>query len=641
MTHPCFKTLLFTAAALVSAPALAETSPDTIVVVANRTPEPLSRVGESVTVIDAATLAERQTPVLSDILATTPGLTVARTGPVGAQTSVFIRGAESGQTLVVIDGVAFNDPSSPSGAFDFGNLLVGDIDRVEVLRGPQSTLWGSQAIGGVVSITTREAHRPFEADGSLEGGSFGTVQTRLGLGGVSGPLSWRVSGGYYDTDGVSAFDKAKGGKEDDGFRQKAVQGRARYAITPEVSLDLRALYADGKAGIDGFPPPTYAFADTREQTLTRQFVDYTGLNVSTLGGRLTHRLAFTYAATDRVTDDPTAAPTTEFYARGHSVKGEYQGVLTVTDSVHATFGAEHRRDTIRTASPSSFDPKPTPLTAAADLDSLYAQVQGEAAPGLTLTAGGRFDHHSAFGDHGTGQLAAAWRVQPGTTLRASFGQGFKAPTLYQLYSPFGFPGLKPERSDGWDAGVEQSLLDGKAKVSATYFGRRTRDQVDFFGCFPTVTPFCAQRPFGYYANIARTRAEGVELAGALRPFAGLDLDANYTYTDATDDSPGSSNHGKALPRRPKSTANASASYAWAGGLRTGVTVRYAGSSFDNASNTVRLKGYTLVDLRASYPLGRGLELYGRVENLFDKAYETAYLYGNPGRAGYVGVKARF
>jgi vitamin B12 transporter len=641
--------LFTTLASALAGAAGAEPTPiaDEVVVVANRAPEPTSRVGAEVTVIDAGAIVERQSQTVSDLLSTTPGLTVARTGPVGAQTSVFIRGAESAQTLVVIDGIKVNDPSSPAGGYDFGNLLTGDIDRIEVLRGPQSTLWGADAIGGVVSISTRRAVRPFEADGSVEAGSFGTTSTRLGVGGADGPLSWRVAGSYFDTDGVSAFDRAFGGKEKDGFTQSALSGRASYAFTPEISLDLRALYSDGKAGIDGFPPPLYAFADTPETSRTRQLFDYTGLNVSTFGGKLMNRLAFTYGSTDRVNDNPTTLPETEFYAHGHTERGEYQGTWSIAEGTQAVFGAEHERSTIRTASPSSYSPNPMPMTAAADIDSLYGQVQSTVAPGLTLTGGGRFDSHSAFGDHTTGQAALAWVLPPqsakgeATLVRASFGQGFKAPTLFQLYSDYGNPGLKPEKADGWDIGVEQGLLGGTAKVSAAYFGRRTRDQIDYFDCYPTLKPLCATRPYGYYDNIDRTRADGLELAAAVRPVAALSLDANYTYTRATDESPGSSNNGHELARRPKNVANASASYLWQGGLTTSVSIHYAGASFDNAANTVRLKSYTLVDLRAAYPLYKGLELYGRIENLFDQHYETAYQYGTLGRGGYIGVRARF
>ena len=177
----------------------------------------------------------------------------------------------------------------------------------------------------------------------------------------------------------------------------------------------------------------------------------------------------------------------------------------------------------------------------------------------------RYTGDSAFGGHATGQASAAWALfGGGTILRASFGQGFKAPSLYELYSQYGTASLRPETSNGGDAGVEQRFWGGRASVQATYFRRDSRQLIDFFSC-----PFgvaaagrCIAQPFGYYANIARTRAQGVEAQGALRPLAGLELTANYTFTDAVDRSPGSPTYGQELARRPRTLANAQASYVW-------------------------------------------------------------------------------
>ena len=226
--------------------------------------------------------------------------------------------------------------------------------------------------------------------------------------------------------------------------------------------------------------------------------------------------------------------------------------------------------------------------------------------------------------------------------RASYGQGFKAPTLYQLYSPYGNLGLKPETADGGDVGVQQRFWGGRGDVQATYFSRDTSNLIAFVSC-PTLggTGRCVTQPFGYYGNTTKTAADGVELAGSLRPVPALDLTANYTYTDARDRSPGSATFDRLLTRRPQDTANAGIDYTLPFGLKTGLAVRFAGRSFDNATNTTRVKGYTLVDLRASYPLRPGLEVYGRVENLFDRQYETIYRYGTLGRAGYLGLRANF
>jgi vitamin B12 transporter len=644
-------TLLSGAAALlipafVQTGALAQTAapppPDApeVVVVADRAPEPIIEIGQSVSVIDAAQIEASQALNVSDLLAATPGISVVHNGGLGGVSSVFIRGAESEQTVVLIDGVKLNDPGAPSGGFDFANLLTGDVSRIEILRGGASTLYGSDAIGGVVNVVTTPPAGPLQGDASAEGGSRDTQYYRAGIGGTEGPLSFRLAGGYFSTNGVSQFDKAFGGVEPDGFLSKAVSGRVTYAITPDIVLDERAFYTDSKTAIDGYNTPTYSFGDDDEYETTRQFVDYTGVNVSLFGGALKNRIAFQYTDIDRADFEPMYAPDTlEFYSRGKSYRAEYQGTWTIVPGWRAVFGAEHERDTINTEDV-LYDP--APLKAAVDLDGFYLQLHGEPIKNLAVTAGVREDHHSTFGDHTTGQADAAYSLNGGATvLRASVSQGFKAPTLYQLYSDYGNRALTPETSTGWDAGVEQRLWDGKASLEATYFSRQTHNQIGFFDCYPTTAPLCATEPYGYYANIVRTEAQGVEVQGTARPIPALSLSANYTYVDADDRSPGSTTFGNALARRPKDLANAEADYLWPIKLTTTVAVRYSGSSFDNAANTIRLKSYTLVDLRASYPLPHGLELYGRIENLFDQHYETAYQYGTLGRGGFVGVRATF
>ena len=259
----------------------------------------------------------------------------------------------------------------------------------------------------------------------------------------------------------------------------------------------------------------------------------------------------------------------------------------------------------------------------------------------------RRDEHDTFGGKTLGQAAVAWSLNQGATvLRASFGQGFKAPSLYQLYSEYGNTGLAAEEADAWDAGVQQHLFDGRLIVSATYFDRDTTNQIDYVSCAasatPAAQPLCfvdSVRRFGYYDNTAKTQAKGVELAAAAS-LGPVEVQANYTYTDATNETPGA-NFGRRLARRPEEAANLSATYVWPFRLSTTVAVQYAGESFDNASNSTRLEPYTLVDLRASYPINATLEVYGRVENVGDEHYETTRNYGVAGRGAFVGVRARF
>ncbi|MGH8240842.1 MAG: TonB-dependent receptor, partial [Steroidobacteraceae bacterium] len=235
-----------------------------VLVSANRIEQPLSRIGDSVTLIDAGQVRASQKLTVSDLLAATPGITVTRNGGLGGSTQLRIRGAESDQTVVLIDGVKLNDPSSAGGGFNFANLLTGDYMRIEVLRGPQSTLWGSQAIGGVVNIVTTVPEGPLMAEYSAEGGARGsaTVQARAEAG--SERFSWRVAGKYLTTDGVSAFNEERGGSERDGYRNSGANVRGLYRFNDAVSAELRTTYSRGRVDFDGFPPPNFDLTDTRE-----------------------------------------------------------------------------------------------------------------------------------------------------------------------------------------------------------------------------------------------------------------------------------------------------------------------------------------------------------------------------------------
>ncbi len=611
---------------------------DTLVVVANRNPEPLYKIGNSVTVLDAQTIRASQAVSVSDLLDQTPGVTVVRNGGVGQTSSLGIRGALAEQTLVLIDGVQVNDPSSPGGGFDFSNLLTGDIARIEILRGSQSTLWGSQAIGGVVNIVTALPSKALQGDVSAEGGARDTQYYRGGVGGTIDAVSFRLAGGYYSTSGISAFDKAFGGKELDGFNAGAFSGRLLFDATKDIQLDLRAYYTQSKTAFDGFSTPNFNFGDDSEYGTVRQFVDYTGLNIQAFDGRLRNRLAFQYASTHRRLYDPADAPVTEtFFGDGATTRFEYQGTADLAPGYTAVFGAQHERTTLVTGTP-AFDFGPTPPLRAQDaIDSGYGQVQGEVIKGLTLTGGVRYDSHDRYGGHTSGQAAAAWSLNGGATiLRASWGQGFKAPSLYQLFSDFGNPALKPETSDSFDAGVEQRLAGGRVVVGATYFRLASHQLINFADCTDPKNPLCPARPFGFYDNVARALSQGVELQGSAALAPGLTVSGNYTYTDAQDRSTG-----KDLARRPRHTANATVSYQWPIKLSTAVAIRYASRSFDDAANTVALHGYTLVDLRASFPVTEKIEIYGRIENLFDEHYEVALHYGTLGRGAFVGVRARF
>lgn len=618
------------AAAGAAEPADIDSSLGEVIVVATRAPVSAEKIGNSVTVVSDKALAQSQATVLSDLLATTPGVMVTRNGGPGAPTSVRIRGAEDTHTLVLIDGVQINDPASPSGGFDFGNLLVGDISRIEILRGSQSTVYGSQAIGGVVSVTTREPQGALGGDLQAEGGDFKTALFKAGVGAQFGQASFRVAGSLYRSDGVSAF---AGGSETDPFVNATFAGRFSFDFTPDLKLDLRTFYADGKNHYDGFPPPAFVFADEGDYATTRQFVGYAGLNFNLLDGRLANRVAYQNTDTRRLTHLVTGnndARTGGFDGKNRRV--EYQGNIRIADGYDATVGLQHQDETMDSAS--------APTHASVGQKSAYALLQAEVIKGFTLTLGDRHDDHDTFGTHNTAQAAVAWALASKTVLRASWGQGFKAPTLYQLFSPYNNLALEPEQSNGWDAGIEQRFLDHRGMISATYFVRDTRNQIDFSSCSASLCAGAAHSRSGVYTNIARTRTTGVELQTSWSVLDKLDLSANYTRMEAENRSPGA-NFGKRLARRPDEAGNAAATYRWLPAFTTTAALRYTSDSFDDVGNTTHLGGYVLIDFRASLTMSNRLELYGRVENLTNRRYQTVYQYGTEGRAGYAGLRLKF
>ncbi|OYW94641.1 MAG: TonB-dependent receptor [Caulobacterales bacterium 32-67-6] len=614
-----------------------------VVVTANRAPTAAAAVAQAVTVIDRADIEASQAILIPDLLGRTAGVTLSRNGGPGGVTALRIRGAETDQTLVVIDGVRLNDVAQPGAGYNFANLLTGDVARVEVLRGAQSTLWGSQAIGGVVNVVTTAPTEPFQASLDAEGGSLSTAYVRGGVGGAGERLNWRLGAGYYTTDGVSAV---AGGAEDDGFQHTSLNGRLGLKLTDALSFDLRGIYSYGRAQVDGFPAPAFSFADTAEYGVTEEVAAYAGLNLALLDDRFRNRLAYSHTRTDRQSLNPDQAVTdVTFDALSEVDRWEYQGSFAITEAWQAIFGLEREEASMRTASPSAFNPNPAAQSARADLDSAYVQLQGPLITGLSATLGVRRDEHDTFGGQTLGQGALAWALNDGNTiLRASFGQGFKAPSLYQLYSEYGNLALNPEEADAWDLGVEQVLADGRAVVSATWFQRETDNQIDYVSCFSApADPLCrvgGATRFGYYSNTVRTEAQGVELTGQAEvgPF---ELAANYTWTEATNEADGSPNKGKRLARRPEHQGYMSLTHVWADGPSATLAVRYVGEAFDDAANRNRLEARALLDLRAAWPVSETFEVYGRVENLFDDQDPSTRGYGEVGRFGALGVRARF
>jgi vitamin B12 transporter len=637
---PIFKTILLTATLLSPYYAQAKEADDIIVVTASRGATPLSQVGQSLTVITAEDLTTRQTAAVVDVLRSVPGVTINRNGGIGGTAFVSIRGAESDQTVALIDGVKINDPSAPGGGFNFGNLLTGNISRIEIVRGSQSVLWGSQAIGGVVNIISREPTEKLSLNAHGEYGWRNTAQVVGNVSGKFGPVSASVGAGYLRSDNISAYSEARGATEKDGYKNYGANAKFNIALSDAISVDLRGWYANGKAAIDGFAPPTFAFGDTKDIAKTADLVGYAGLNIALFDDRFRNRFAYAYTDIARENIDPSSTIT--FDAKGKNKRIEYQGYFTIDDGYMLTFGAENEKSSFQTS-----DFGGPPSTARARLNSLYGQFSASPIAGLTLTAGARYDDHDTFGSKTTFAANAVLSPNGGaTTLRASYGEGFKTPTLYQLFSEYGNTALQPETSRSWDASITQKLLNGAIIVGATWFQRNTTNQISFISCGAQIG-ICTNRPFGTYDTVGRARAKGVEFGITIKPNDALSLQAHYSWIDAKNLTPSDTVIGNRFLRRPKHSANASLDYVWRMGLQTGLSITHVGSSFDqdfdSSFNTVliRTPGYVLVDLRASLPITNAVSVYARIENLLNEKYEVIFNYGTPGRAAYAGVRLSF
>jgi vitamin B12 transporter len=589
--------------------------PGDIIVVANGVASQGQASGRAVTVIDRNLIEQRQSVALSDILATMPGVNVSRNGGVGSFTGVRIRAAEAEQTLVLIDGVRVNDPSSPAGTFDFGNLLTSAISRVEVLRGPNSVVWGGQAIGGVVNVVTEESNRGLRARGNAEYGFADSLSANAAVAAGGEHVSGALTGGYYRSDGISA---AAGGAEPDGYRQYGASGRLKVSFTDNVSAEVRGYFADSRAELDGFPPPTFSFTDTGEYSTARELYGYAGLNASLLDGDFGNRIAVTVANIHRDNFDPSVGAAPVFFGRGSSERYEYQGDARPTGWLRAIFGVEHEDSRFT----DGFTPASTGIT------SGYGELIVEPVDTVTITGGVRYDDHQDFGGHTSLALSAAYHTPWETTIRVNYNEGFKAPTLYQLHSFFGDPTLQPETARSYEIGGEQRLFYERLIIGVSWFHRDTVNQIDFdLGTFT-------------YGNVARTRAEGFELEARAIPIDDLVITANYTHLRAENRSPGG-NLGNDLARRPRDAGSLSVDYSFAFGLKLGGTLLLVAASFDDTGNSTRLDGYALAGVRAAMRVSDQFEVYARVDNLFDEQYQTVAGYGTLGRAAYGGVRVKF
>ncbi len=638
MSKRIYTILTLSTAAILPQSALAK---EQIIVSATGVEQSVDASGASISVLDSSDILAQQTVQLSDILAELPGVQVARSGNLGGQTSVRIRGAEADQTLVLINGIRVNDPSSPDGSFDFAHLFAGNVERVEVLRGANSVAWGSQAIGGVVLAETVRPTDRFKAFGSAEYGSHDIVNLSGNVSGSVGPVGLALGGGWFETDGISAF---SGGTEKDGYERASANGRLTFAITPEVGFELSGFYSDSRVENDNVFPG-FSSDSTVAQSDSEEIYGRGALTARLFDGSFANELAFSVADINRdiIGDFFTSAP------RGRTERFEYRGDWRVADMVRLVFGAETEETYYRDNA----------LNAESGIDSFYAQAIVQPMAGLTLTGGVRQDEHEDFGGNSSfaADLAWAFAGADGPILRAGYREGFRAPSLIDL-SPdpalSGNPELRPETARFYEIGLADSWLDGAWTGGITFFQRDSRDQISFVSCLDItdLPQVCIDRladydpsdpfafPPGTTFNIEKTRVRGFELESSMMPMEGFRVTANYTYLD-TENRSANTSFGNELARRASHSLYAEATWQSDFGLDLAADILLAGDSFDDVANSRPIDGYELVGVRAAYRLNDAIELFGRVENLFDTDYEVATDFGSYGRTAYIGLRGRY
>ena len=617
---------------------------DRIVVTATRLDTPAEQVSASATVITRQDIERSQKTTVVELLRTVPSVDVAHNGGPGQTASVFLRGAKSEHTLVLIDGVEMNDPISPGRAFDWAHLTTDNIERIEIIRGPQSTLYGSDAIGGVINIITRKGKGKPAFGFSTEAGSFHSFRESLWANGSSGPFRYAVDLARYDTAGISAAGRKYGNRERDGYQNTTFSTRLGFDVTEDFDIDVILRCTCAEAELDNFGGA--GGDDPNYTSKSKQHYLRTQGRLTLLDGLWEQKFGVSFTDMSRTTRNKTDAAHPFDLERssydGQILRFDWQHNLYLHETNTLTVGFETEEERGRSSyyseyydwwsmAPASYSTNFSERSARTN--SAYIQDQIKLWDRWFTTVGARVDDHETFGSATTWRIGSAYILrETGTTFRFNHGTGFKAPTLYQLYA-YGDTGLMPEKSRGCDIGVEQSLFDGRLILGATCFCNRFRSLIDY--SYDPVTWA------GHYYNIAAAKTRGVELTATARPTDRLTVRGSWTHTRTEDESTGLE-----LLRRARRKAGLDATYQITEKANVTLGVACIGDRKDNDYSTypatrVTLDRYVLVNLGASCEVTKNLTVFGRIENLLNQRYEEVKGYGTPGFGIFGGVKGTF
>lgn len=611
-----------------------------ILVTDGLTPVEQEKSGRAYTVISGKELEQNQVRYVADALRLVPGFAVSRSGSFGGFTQVRVRGAEANHLLVMVDGVEVSETAG--GEFDFGSLVVDDIDRIEVLRGPQSAFWGSNALAGVVNIITRRGERNgFSGSARMEAGSDGTWLGGLSLSGGGSNFDAALSGVFRRTGGFNISDF---GTEKDGDRNATLNGRFTADLSPAFTVNGTLRYVNRRSDVDpqdySWGSPTYGrVIDGNDDTATREFFGSLGATHVSLDGALTQKARF--AGSDIHRQDFSSGLTS--WNDGNRYNGGYQASYefdtpAMLDAKHQlTGGYEWQQET--------FAPSHLDETFSRSTNSFVGEYRGEFLDRFYLNAAVRQDLNDRFGDATTYSLSGAWRIGTATRLHASVGTGVTSPTFFEQFgyvpdSFVGNPNLLPEESLGWDIGIEQTFFGGALVTDVTYFNQNLRNEIALVYGGPPNFPSTPINRSGV------SERQGVELAATVKLFDGFSATASYTYTAATEQTDAG---GPRLDevRRPEHSGSFTAAYVFfENRARIFGEMVFNGKMEDLAfvptlPPRVTLPAYTVVNMGGSFKFNERLEAYGRIDNLFDEDYEEVFGYNTQGRTAFVGLRGSF
>ncbi|MFZ2053820.1 MAG: TonB-dependent receptor [Candidatus Aminicenantales bacterium] len=609
-----------------------------VVVTATRLETPALEIGSAVSIISAFDLSRFKRTFVLETLRDTPAVSANQNGGMGGASSVFVRGANSEHTLVLLDGVELNDPINPSRSADLAHLLLANVERIEILRGPQSPLYGSDALGGVVNIISKRGEGRPRLTLTSSGGSFGTFVGQAAVSGAAKSVDYSFGLSRYETTGISAADsRLTGNSELDGYANWTLSGRLGIALRENLEFDLTAHSIWAKTDIDNFGGP---YGDDPNNTQ-----DYRSLYLKGqarglfLKNRWEQKLAVAIVDSRRSHRNrpdeghPGEAEEGLFLGRMFTLDWQNNVFLHPAHTMTAGITYEKEQGESEYLSESLWGPYSSlfPLQKAGTI-GLYLQDFLRVAGRFFATAGLRYDHHSRTGDALTYRLAPAYIIaSTQTKIRASLGTGFKSPSLYQLYAPgtvfgpIGNPNLRPERSLGWDAGVEQSLFKGRVQVAVTYFHNDFDNLIDF-------------STSEGYINIGKAETKGVEVEFELRPWETSVFSLIYTRLEARDKT-----HDRRLLRRPEDMLSARLAFSFLSRWTAAVSFDHIGRREDMNYSiwptlSIALPAYSLLSAVISCEAGRNLQLFIRLDNILNARYVQVYGYGTPGFSIQGGVK---